>query len=225
MAKKSDIRRQSVIVHPIDPTECPFREFRDNELSPDYWGMGPAAFRGSHFTSKASKSMADFVWVDEQTQPLPRSARRYLHSWVRAEELALRRWDAEVVIFEIEHQWEHFIFNMGPEGWRSRYHIYSPGLKSGGGPQHRPTLSKNGCYLVRLFYLGAWRCVWVSDQVPVDATDSPLLPFSPLLCHNPAKPGVKQTPAVTSNVVHLWPLLICKAPIGQSKLASTNLTS
>ena len=47
--------------------------------------------------------MADFVWVDDQAQPLPRSARQYLHSWVRAEELALNRWNAEVVIFEVSY--------------------------------------------------------------------------------------------------------------------------
>ncbi|KOB79346.1 Uncharacterized protein OBRU01_00505 [Operophtera brumata] len=73
---------------------------------------------------------------------------------------------------------------MMPEGWRGRFHIYSPGMKSG------------GCYLVRLFYLGAWRCVWVSDLVPVDATDSPLLPFSPLLSNAPTKPGSKHPPGM-----------------------------
>nr|XP_032525764.1 uncharacterized protein LOC116776634 [Danaus plexippus plexippus] len=266
MSKKSDMGR-SLVVYEVDPTECPFREFRDNELSTEFWGMGPSAFRTSHFVSKIStKTQADYVWVDDQTQPLPRSARQYLHGWVRADELALNRWDAEVVIFEdngsgkmsiidmqlshaqvllrssfcrrvlsmcfmlervdsliVEHQWENFVFTMAPEGWRSRFHIYSPGLKPGGGQQHRPTHSKNGCYLVRLFYLGAWRCVWVSDQVPVDATDSPLLPFSPLLSRAPAKPGGKQAPAmVTSNVVHLWPLLICKALL---KLAAPDLNS
>ncbi|XP_045448979.1 androglobin-like [Melitaea cinxia] len=265
MSKKSDMTRQSVLVHQVDPSECPFREFRDNEISPDFWGMGPAAFRASHFMSKTGKSTAEMIWVDDQTQPLPKSARQYLHGWVKAEELASRRWDAEVVVFEednggkmtimdmqlshaqvllrssfcrrvlsicymlervdgliVEHQWENFVFNMTPEGWRSRYHIYSPGMKPGGGPQHRPTLSKNGCYLVRLFYLGAWRCVWVSDQVPVDATDSPLLPFSPLLSPNLAKSGVKQAATVTSNVVHLWPLLICKALL---KLAAPDMNS
>lgn len=39
MAKKRDLARQSVMVYELDPTECPFREFRDSELSPDFWGM------------------------------------------------------------------------------------------------------------------------------------------------------------------------------------------
>ncbi|XP_045497359.1 uncharacterized protein LOC123695528 [Colias croceus] len=267
MSKKGDFGRQSMIVYPVDPTECPFREFRDNELSADSWGMGPAAFRASHVLSKVTKPHADQAWVDDQTQPLPRSVRQYLHGWMRAEDLALSRWEAEVVVFEdtndagkmtvadiqlshaqvllrssfcrsvlsmcyilervdsvvVEHQWENFTFSIGPEGWRARYHIYSPGLKPGGGAQHRPGLSKNGCYLVRLFYLGAWRCVWVSDLVPIDATDAPLLPFSPLLTHAPVKPGMKQAPAtVTSQVVHLWPLLICKALL---KLAAPDMNA
>ncbi|CAK1546934.1 unnamed protein product [Leptosia nina] len=267
MSKKSDVK-QSLIAYTVDPTECPFREFRDNELSIDSWGMGPAAFRASHVMSKIPiKPHAEQAWADDQTQPLPRSVRQFLHGWIRAEDLAYNRWEAEVAIFEdandiakmnitdiqlshaqvllrssfcravlsicyileridsvvVEHQWENFTFTIGPEGWRARYHIYSPGLKPGGGAQHRPTLSKNGCYLVRLFYLGAWRCVWVSDLVPIDATDSPLLPFSPIVCHAPPKPGLKMGPtAVTSQVVHLWPLLICKALL---KLAAPDMNS
>lgn len=53
-------------------------------------------------TSKtSSKPPADYVWIDEQTQPLPRSVRRFLHGWERAEELAHSRWEADVVIFEV----------------------------------------------------------------------------------------------------------------------------
>lgn len=52
--------------------------------------------------SKTGKSTAEMIWVDDQTQPLPKSARQYLHGWVKAEELASRRWDAEVVVFEVK---------------------------------------------------------------------------------------------------------------------------
>ncbi|XP_063533685.1 uncharacterized protein LOC134743983 [Cydia strobilella] len=253
----------------LDPTECPFREFRDNELSIDYWGMSPATLRTVIANKIVVKQSSDYVWVDEQTQPLPRSVRQYLHGWIRAEELALSRWEeAETVVYEedgsdkmsiidmqlshtqvlqrsafcrrvlsacfileradiptVEHQWENFSFVL-PDGWRPRYHIYSPGTKPGGGTQHRPLLSKNGCYLVRLYYLGAWRCVWVSDQVPVDATGAPLLPFSPLSSPAPTKPapGRQQPPVttITSPVVHLWPLLLCKALL---KLAAPDMNS
>ncbi|XP_047518059.1 androglobin-like [Pieris napi] len=267
MSKKSEIKQ--LIAYTVDPTECPFREFRDTELTIDSWGMGPAALRASHVMSKipVSKSHADLSWGDDQTQPLPRSVRQFLHGWIRAEDLAFSRWEAEVAVFEdasdiakmniidmqlshaqvilrssfcrsvlsmcfilervdnitVEHQWENFAFSLPPEGWRARYHIYSPGLKPGGGAQHRPVLSKNGCYLVRLYYLGAWRCVWVSDLVPIDATESPLLPFSPIFCHSPARPGAKMAaPAITAPIVHLWPLLICKALL---KLAAPDMNS
>uniref|UniRef100_A0A2A4JLU7 Calpain catalytic domain-containing protein n=1 Tax=Heliothis virescens TaxID=7102 RepID=A0A2A4JLU7_HELVI len=253
----------------VDPLECPFREFRDNELQVDNWGLGPAAFRSQNQVGKTpTKTPHDthHPWVDEQTQPLPRSVRNYLHGWIRAEQLALDRWNAEVVIFEendggrmaigdmqlshaqvlfrssfcrkilsacfilerveglmVEQQSEAFTFVYPPEGWRPKYHIYSPGTKPGGGTQHKPGLSKTGCYLVRLFYLGAWRCVWVSDQVPVDTSGAPLLPFSPLLTHAPSKPGSKQAPqAVTASVVYLWPLLLTKALL---KLAAPDMNS
>ncbi|XP_049869345.1 uncharacterized protein LOC126369096 [Pectinophora gossypiella] len=269
--------RQSVVPKPVvrievDPEECPFREFRDNEMAAEYWGLGPAAFRALSYIPKLSgKGAPDRmtsglpqVWTDEQTQPLPRSVRHILNGWMRAEELAQSRWDSEVVVFEethantmsvidfqlshaqvllrssfcrrvlsacfilervenlpVEHQWESFNATYGPEGWRARYHIYSPGMKSGGGVTHRPGISKTGCYMVRLYYLGAWRCVWVSDQVPVDASGAPLLPFSPL--SSPAEKGKgKSIPAmVTSSVVHLWPLLICKALL---KLAAPDMS-
>ncbi|XP_053607225.1 uncharacterized protein LOC128673424 isoform X2 [Plodia interpunctella] len=266
MSKKIDTAKSALMTIEVDPSECPFREFRDNELHPDFWGLGPAANRAAMLLSKQVKPATDAAWVDDQTQPLPRSVRQYLHGWIRAEELALDRWEAEVLIFEdnndggrmsqieiqlshaqvllrssfcrrvmsacfmlerieaftVEHQWENFIFSLQPDGWRARYHIYSPGMKPGGGAQHRPGLSKNGCYLVRLFYLGAWRCIWVSDQVPVDATDSPLLPFSPLIIHTP-KSGPKQVvTTVTAPYVHLWPLLLCKALL---KLAAPDMNS
>ncbi|XP_063361816.1 uncharacterized protein LOC134650812 [Cydia amplana] len=268
--KKPDPAKSALIPNvEVDPTECPFREFRDNELSIDTWGMSPATLRTVIANKIVVKLSPDHVWVDEQTQPLPRSVRQYLHGWVRAEELALIRWEeAQTVVYEeegsdkmsiidmqlshtqvlqrsafcrrvlsacfileradiatVEHQWENFSFVL-PEGWRPRYHIYSPGTKPGGGAQHRPLLSKNGCYLVRLYYLGAWRCVWVSDQVPVDATGAPLLPFSPLLSPGPTKPalGRQQAPvaSVTSPLVHLWPLLLCKALL---KLAAPDMSS
>ncbi|KAJ8730367.1 hypothetical protein PYW07_017405 [Mythimna separata] len=267
----------------LDPLECPFREFRDNELQSDGWGLSTAAFKAlqhnqqvkavgktshdsgqrSGASSMSPKSVITSHWIDDQTQPLPRSVRQYLHGWIRAEDLALDRWGAELAIFEeneqmsvvdvqlchaqvlyrssfcrnvlsacfilervdliVEHQWELFSCVLAPEGWRAKYHIYSPGLKSGGGQQHKPTLSRNGCYLVRLFFLGAWRCVWVNDQVPVDTSGSPLLPFSPLLTHPPPKPGsTRIPPPVSAGVIYLWPLLLTKALL---KLAAPDMNS
>ncbi|KPJ08356.1 Calpain-7-like protein [Papilio machaon] len=263
--KKTDATK-SVLDINSGHTDCPFREFRDSELSVDSWGLGPLDYKSTLRLAKGvSKTHTEHVWVDSQIQPLPRSVMKRLHGWVRAEDLAQTLWEAEVTIFDdnnggsmsvsdiqfayypvlqmssfcrkvlsycyileraedftVEHQWENFVFSIPPEGWRARYHIYSPGLKYGGGQQHRPTLSKNGCYLVRLYYIGAWRCVWVSDQIPVDAMDCPLLPFAPFFSQN-AKQSTQTKPPVpfmSNPTVHLWPLLLCKALL---KLAAPSM--
>ena len=39
-----------------------------------------------------------------------------------------------------------------------------------------PIVSKNGLYVVKLFFQGTWRVVKVDDQVPLDADGKPLLP-------------------------------------------------
>ncbi|XP_013143825.1 PREDICTED: uncharacterized protein LOC106107494 isoform X2 [Papilio polytes] len=263
--KKADGIKSILDIH-YSPTDCPFREFRDNELSVDSWGLGPLDYKSTLRLAKGvSRTHTEHIWVDSQIQPLPRSAMKRLHGWVRAEDLAQTLWEAEVTIFDdnnggtmsisdiqfayypvlqmssfcrkvlsycyileraedftVEHQWENFVFTIPPEGWRARYHIYSPGLKYGGGQQHRPTLSKNGCYLVRLYYIGAWRCVWVSDQIPVDATDCPLLPFAPYFSQNAKQSAQAKPPApfMSNPTVILWPLLLCKALL---KLAAPSM--
>ncbi|KAH9628653.1 hypothetical protein HF086_007858 [Spodoptera exigua] len=193
MSRKA-LENMKPVVAEVVPFECPFREFRDNELQIDTWGLD----------NDGGKMAVSDIQLSH-TQVLFRSSfcREVLSACFileRVESLA------------IEHQWEMFSCSFGQEGWRPKYHIYSPGTKPGGGTQHKPTLSKNGCYLVRLFYLGAWRCVWVNDYVPVDSNGAPLLPFSPLMTHPPGKPGSKHVPpAVTASVIYLWPLLLTKA--------------
>ncbi|CAK1595773.1 unnamed protein product [Parnassius mnemosyne] len=263
MSKKIETTK-SVLDIQVSTSDCPFREFRDNELSTDYWGLGSIAFKTALRMGKGGpKTQSDHVWVDDQIQPLPRSARKRLHGWMRAEDLAQNQWKADVTVFEdnnggkmstadiqfahyqvlqmsafcrrvlsmcymleraegftVEHQWDNFVFYVPPEGWRARYHIYSPGMKHGGGQQHRPALSKNGCYLVRLYYIGAWRCVWVSDQVPVDSSGAPLLPLAPFFNQASTKPAGRQY--ITNTTVHLWPLLLCKALL---KLAAPDMNT
>lgn len=63
--------------------------------------QGPAAFRAALINKAAVKPPPDYVWMDDQTQPLPRSVRQYLHGWVRAEDLATERWEVETVVFEV----------------------------------------------------------------------------------------------------------------------------
>lgn len=39
-SKKKEIESSKYqVVFEVDTTECPFREFKDNELSSDFWGL------------------------------------------------------------------------------------------------------------------------------------------------------------------------------------------
>ncbi|KAL4710848.1 hypothetical protein ACJJTC_016132 [Scirpophaga incertulas] len=215
MSKKGIASTKSSHLLDIDISDCPFREFRDNELHFEFWGLVSErlirvllAFRAAQL-SKSSGKLPDHAWVDEQIQPLPRSVRHDIHGWVRAEDLALSKWEAETVIFEdndggkmsivdfqrshaqvlmrssfsrnvmsicyllenvdtflVEHQWENFSAASPLKDGEQVSHLLTWN-EAWRGLQHRPGLSKNGCYLIRLFHLGAWRCVWVNDQVPV----------------------------------------------------------
>ncbi|KAG7303067.1 hypothetical protein JYU34_013091 [Plutella xylostella] len=243
----------------VDPTECPFREFRDNELIPELWGAGPKPLSKSE-DKKTSLDAA--VWTDDQVQPLPRSARKDFFEWRQAKELAKELYDAGVAVedsdnlnmalldvqtsyaeiiersafcrkfmsicyilekqtgFVVEHQSESFTCALA-DGWRPKYHVYTPGLKPGGGHQHKPVYSKNGCYLVRLYYIGAWRCVWVNDLVPTDKEGHPLLPFHPIIKPLTSRIVKINLPPSSGGTVALWPLLLCKALL---KLAAPDMT-
>lgn len=45
---KKDIGPKSEVLKFLDPKECPFREFRDNELSTEFWGMVSSNHRNVH---------------------------------------------------------------------------------------------------------------------------------------------------------------------------------
>ncbi|KAI8919009.1 hypothetical protein DFJ77DRAFT_259325 [Powellomyces hirtus] len=76
--------------------------------------------------------------------------------------------------------------NAIPDEFSPWDHIY-PKAKDG-----LPTYNVSGKYIIKLFWLGAWRRVTVDDRIPVDAEGKPLV--------------------VSSPVTHeIWPMLLTKA--------------
>ncbi|XP_076763331.1 androglobin-like [Xylocopa sonorina] len=84
-----------------------------------------------------------------------------------------------------------FIWNCRYQSWRGWMNVYSMS-KAGKGAQHRPVVNPNGKYIVRLYFLGAWRRIVVDDRIPVNVEKLPLLPR-------------------TTNNSELWPMILSKA--------------
>ncbi|ESO89380.1 hypothetical protein LOTGIDRAFT_229226 [Lottia gigantea] len=124
--------------------------------------------------------------------------------------------DSELVRFiisQITALWEMSLVKTDPEiidpsqpidevfhSWKPWEHIYSL-CKAGRGP-HLPLYNSHGKYIVRLYWMGCWRKIYVDDLLPFDENDQLLLPAT-MLQHE------------------LWPMLLTKALI---KVASLDYT-
>ncbi|XP_063712017.1 androglobin-like isoform X5 [Symsagittifera roscoffensis] len=77
--------------------------------------------------------------------------------------------------------------------WKPWEHIYAMS-KLGKGPPNLPQYNNYGKYVVRLFWMGCWRKIYVDDSLPFDQHNNILLP-------------------TTTNTYELWPMLLSKAII------------
>lgn len=93
--------------------------------------------------------------------------------------------------FPVESESSHFVSNTKGQPWQPWHHIYG-NSKAGKDHPHRPVYHSYGKYILRLYYLGAWRKFTVDDLVPCDTNGECMLPL-------------------TKNPGELWSILLVKA--------------
>lgn len=123
--------------------------------------------------------------------------------------------------FQVEHTSSLFYPTMEPP-WRPWHHIYSK-CKTGKTGQHTPSVNKFGKYIVRLFWMGCWRKIYVDDCLPL-SNDNVLLPCIEISMR-PSNDRIIDTKSkkqrrnvekksfheINNLTVELWPFLLSKA--------------
>ncbi|CAH1119209.1 unnamed protein product [Phaedon cochleariae] len=134
--------------------------------------------------------------------------------------------------FPVEYTSLQFFPTTTNQPWKPWHHVYSK-CHAGKGQHHNPTVNKFGKYIVRLFWLGSWKKIYVDDLLPLNAEEEILLPSLPIP-KDPLEPfQIKKAPSEKQSkhtklkisaevsksrstignkkVIELWPFLLAKA--------------
>ncbi|CAK9814641.1 ADGB [Anthophora plagiata] len=175
-------------------------EWNDTVLNKENWAI--------------PKNGSDGLFLDTQLVQLPPSLES--HEWIRAKDQENLTEPLTVFVansqypdlitnnrhllhsqycgrdgLEISGENGNFIWNGRYQSWQGWLHVYSMN-KAGKGAQHRPVVNPHGKYIVRLYFMGAWRRIMVDDMIPLNTEKLPLLPR-------------------TGNNYELWPMILSKA--------------
>ncbi|XP_072385436.1 androglobin-like isoform X2 [Diabrotica undecimpunctata] len=81
--------------------------------------------------------------------------------------------------FSVEYTSPSFNPSFEKEPWRPWNHIYC-NCKSGKSYPHTPTSNPVGKYVVRLYWMGSWRKIYISDKIPINQHNEIMLPSCPI---------------------------------------------
>ncbi|XP_030759085.1 androglobin-like [Sitophilus oryzae] len=241
-----------------DHETLPFQEWNDLDINMEKWDLSagtkdkiaqfqetstsfedhqqvhlpPSIFCDSWKKLSEVFSNVNFViFVNKPTYPdLISNSRHVLHSYfyrsfISSIETLL--YIGSTMPFPEEHGTTGFAAAVG-RFWRPWHHIYSNCKIQKNQGEHTPLYNPSGKYVVRLFWMGSWRKIYVDDYLPLDKSENLLLPTliapkkdievvdeeadkSPKSQKSTKRPKSKDRSLSRKETVEIWPFLLCKA--------------